>query len=182
VLAYRHATWALLDLQRKYELWVEAVGNDGLATYLFLSALNLADARHGALFVVLRDPAASADQIVSRPDRLDLADASDPSADAAPTRRDLLYLLAGRRVTEIEPTVLGALASIDGALVTDRNGNLISVGAILRHPYTEAHVDEAIVEGARTTAAMTASRFGPVLKVSEDGGITFFDTVKVWDT
>jgi hypothetical protein len=28
---------------------------------------------------------------------------------------------------------------------------------------------------------MTASRFGPVLKVSEDGGITFFDGGKVWD-
>ncbi len=37
------------------------------------------------------------------------------------------------------------------------------------------------VEGARTTAAMTAGRFGPVLKVSEDGIITFFDGERVWD-
>ena len=28
---------------------------------------------------------------------------------------------------------------------------------------------------------MTASRFGPVLKVSEDGLISFFDQEKVWD-
>jgi len=38
-----------------------------------------------------------------------------------------------------------------------------------------------IIEGARTTAAMAASRFGPVLKVSEDGLISFYDGNKVWD-
>ena len=36
------------------------------------------------------------------------------------------------------------------------------------------------VEGARTTAALTASRFGPVLKVSEDGLISFFDGDHHW--
>lgn len=38
-----------------------------------------------------------------------------------------------------------------------------------------------VVEGARTTAAMAACRFGPVLKVSADGAMTFFDTERVWD-
>jgi hypothetical protein len=28
---------------------------------------------------------------------------------------------------------------------------------------------------------MAASRFGPVLKVSEDGVITFFDRERIWD-
>jgi hypothetical protein len=28
---------------------------------------------------------------------------------------------------------------------------------------------------------MSASRFGPVLKVSEDGGIAFFDGQKIWE-
>jgi hypothetical protein len=28
---------------------------------------------------------------------------------------------------------------------------------------------------------MSATRFGPVLKVSEDGLISFFDQEKVWD-
>jgi hypothetical protein len=101
--------------------------------------------------------------------------------EAAPTRRDLLYLLTGRTVTELEPTVLAALASLDGATVTDRHGNLIAVGAILRHPYTESLREDAIIEGARTTAAMSASQFGPVLKVSEDGGIAFYDNGKVWE-
>ncbi len=181
VLTYRHAAWTLLDLQRKYDLWAESVGNDALASCLFLSALDLADAREGALFVVLRDPAASVQQLVSLPDRLDIGLTVVGNQEAAPTRRDLLYLLTGRTVTELEPTVLAALASLDGALVTDRSGNLIAVGAILRHPFTAAGQDDAIVEGARTTAAMTASQFGPVLKVSEDGGITFFDGARIWD-
>jgi hypothetical protein len=38
-----------------------------------------------------------------------------------------------------------------------------------------------VSEGARTTAAVTASRYGPVLKVSEDGLVTFYDGGKVWD-
>jgi hypothetical protein len=180
VLAYRHATWALLDLQRKYELWVEAVGNESLARCLFNSALELADAREGALFVVLNDPVASVANLVSTADRLDTR--SEGTPESAPTRRDLLYPLAGRTVTELEPTVLAALASLDGAMVTDREGHLVSVGAILRHPYTSAIGVDSIIEGARSTAAMTASRFGPVLKVSEDGGITFYDNNgRFWD-
>jgi hypothetical protein len=38
-----------------------------------------------------------------------------------------------------------------------------------------------IVEGARTTAALAASRYGPVLKVSEDGAMTFYDGLRIWD-
>jgi hypothetical protein len=40
---------------------------------------------------------------------------------------------------------------------------------------------DGLAEGARTTAALAASRFGPVLKVSEDGLITFYDGGRVWD-
>ena len=180
-LAYRHASWTLLDLQRKYELWADAVGNDTLALCLFQSALDLADSRQGALFVVVRDPVESVQHLVSLPDRLDIGLTDAGSQSAAPTRRDLLYLLTGRTVTELQPTVLAALASLDGATVTDQQGSLIAVGAILRQPGAAALGDDPIIEGARTTAALGASRFGPVLKVSEDGGITFFDREKIWD-
>jgi hypothetical protein len=62
--------------------------------------------------------------------------------------------------------------------VIDGDGRLLAVGAILMHPVIPP---EVIVEGARTTAALAAARFGPVLKVSEDGAITFYDGEKVWD-
>ena len=100
---------------------------------------------------------------------------------APPTRRDLLDLLTERSVTALEPSVLGALASLDGATVVDREGQLIAAGAILRQHTVGSHGGDIIVEGARTTAALAASRFGPVLKVSEDGALTFYDGARVWD-
>jgi hypothetical protein len=56
----------------------------------------------------------------------------------------------------------------------------VAGGASPRQPPWQQLVAGA-VEGARTTAAMAASQFGPVLKVSEDGVITFFDRERVWD-
>ena len=93
-----------------------------------------------------------------------------------------MHLLAGRSLTELDPNVLAALATLDGATVTDVSGTLLAVGAILRHPLTSEHArSDGLAEGARTTAAIAASRFGPVLKVSEDGLITFYDGGRIWD-
>lgn len=182
VLTFRHAHWHLLDVQAKFELWADAVGQRSLATRLFQTALELSNARQGALFVVLRDPAGAVSQLVSIADRVDLApSAGEPSPARVPTRRDLLSLLTGRAVTDLQPSVLAALASLDGATVTDASGALIAAGAILRSMPADSQQDDVIVEGARTTAALTASRFGPVLKVSEDGAMTFYDGVRVWD-
>ena len=181
VFAFRGAGWHLLDIQAKYDLWARAVGDEPLALRLFQTALDLADAREGALFVVVRDPGAAVPQLVAPADRLDTHAVPSPELPGGlPSRRDLLLLLAGRTVTDLDPTVFAALATVDGATVTDRRGRLLAAGAILRHPVTEdtAH---GIIEGARTTAAMAASRFGPVLKVSEDGVITFFDGEPIWN-
>src|SRR5687768_17958110 len=53
------------DLQAKYEMWAASVGNRPLAERLFQAAVDLADAREGALFVVLREPAASLPLLVA---------------------------------------------------------------------------------------------------------------------
>jgi hypothetical protein len=181
VFTFRNADWHLLDLQAKYSMWAAAVGKPALARRLFQTALDLADAREGALFVVLRRPIESLPELVSDWDRLDmelLGEASDPDT---PSRRHLLHVLAGRSVTELDASVLDALATLDGAIVTEPGGQLLAVGAILRHPPNAMLSGEGVTEGARTTAAVSASRHGPVLKVSEDGMITFFDRGRVWD-
>jgi hypothetical protein len=182
VFAFRGAEWHLLDLKAKYDLWAAAVGNEAVALRLFQTALDAANAREGALFAVVRDPDAAVPQLVAPADRLDShAVPRDASSGSAPSRRELLHLLAGRSVTDLDPTVFAALASIDGATVIDPEGRLLAAGAILRHPSTDDYEQGGIIEGARTTAAMAASRFGPVLKVSEDGIITFFDRERIWD-
>jgi hypothetical protein len=103
-----------------------------------------------------------------------------PAASDTATRRELLHLLEGRTIMTLDPSVLAALASLDGATVTDPSGRLLAAGAILRHTPEQLQTGE-VIEGARTTAAMAASQFGPVLKVSEDGVITFLDREPVWE-
>jgi hypothetical protein len=181
IFAFRGAAWHLRDLKAKYELWAEAVGNPPLALRLFQITLDLAEAREGALFVVIRDPGEAVRQLIAPGDRLDICARPERFAAPAPSRREILHLLEGRSATELDPSVLSTLASLDGAIVVDRTGRLLAAGAILRHPPSEELEQGDIIEGARTTAAMAASKFGPVLKVSEDGMITFYDRERVWD-
>jgi hypothetical protein len=179
MFAFRGAEWQLLDLQAKYRIWSDAVGNDVLALRLFQMALDLADLRDGALLVVLRD-AADVAEIVAPGDRLDVPVAA--TSPDRPSRRDLLHMVEGRLATDLDQSVLAALASLDGATVVTRDARLLAAGAILRHvPPDHVAEDDDVIEGARTSAALSASRFGPVLKVSEDGIITFFDGERVWD-
>ena len=63
----------------------------------------------------------------------------------------------------------------------DRESNLLAFGAILRHDLTIASESE-IVEGSRTTAAVESSKFGSVLKISEDGLVSFYrNRICVWE-
>lgn len=177
--SFRNARWHLLDLQAKYDMWAKAVGNAALAERLFQTAVDLGDAREGALFVVLRDPRGSLPQLVAPADQLDVP---RHAAGALPSRGQLMHMLRGRSATELDPAVLSGLARTDGATVTDPSGRLLAVGAILLHTEPPEPHSNLPVEGARTTAAMAAGRFGAVLKVSEDGLITFYDRQeRIWD-
>lgn len=178
--SFRNARWHLLDLQAKYEMWMETIGNAPLAERLFQTAFDLSDRREGALFVVLRDAETSLAQLVAPGDRLDRIRSSTPGD--APTRGQLMHMLRGRKATELDPAVLAGLARTDGATVMDPSGRLLAVGAILLHTEPPEPHSNLAVEGARTTAAMAAGRFGAVLKVSEDGLITFYDQQeRIWD-
>jgi hypothetical protein len=177
--SFRNARWHLLDLEAKYQMWAESVGNPALAERLFQTAFDLSDQREGALFVVLRDPDTGMPQLVAPGDRLD---AVRNSGTDVPTRGQLMYMLRGRSATDLDPAVLAGLARTDGATVMDGSGRLLAVGAILLHTEPPEPHSSLAVEGARTTAAMAAGRFGAVLKVSEDGLITFYDhQERIWD-
>ena len=179
VFSFRNARWHLLDIQAKYEMWAAAVGNRALAERLFQTALDLADSREGALFVVLREAAASLPLLVAPGDQLD---AMHVTAGDVPTRAQLMHMLRGRNATDLDPAVLEGLARTDGATVMDGSGRLLAVGAILLHTEPPEPHSNLAVEGARTTAAMAAGRHGAVLKVSEDGLITFYDQQeRIWD-
>lgn len=171
--------WRLTDAERKYRLWTEAVGNPELAERLFVAALNLAEERRGGLLVVLDDPR-NARRLVSMTDLVShLPDNGQHSATS--TKDQLHYLLHEKRMLEVPGSVLETIARIDGAIVLDRDAHLLAFGAILRHrDLSDLHPEN--IEGGRTTAAVAASEFGSVLKISEDGLISFFQKGKcVWD-
>jgi hypothetical protein len=177
--SFRNARWHLLDLQAKYDMWASAVGTPALAERLFQTGLDLADSREGALFVVLRDPASSLSHLVAPADQLDSV---RHTGSEVPTRGQLLHMLRGRNACELDPAVLAGLARTDGATVMDETGRLLAVGAILLHTEPPEPHSNLAVEGARTTAAMAAGRFGAVLKVSEDGLMTYYDQQeRIWD-
>jgi hypothetical protein len=180
VFSFRNARWHLLDIAAKYKMWAESLGNAALAERLFQTALDLADAREGALFVVLRDPSASLPLLVAPADQL--GEGRMTGTQTAPSRSQLLQTLRGQTATGLDPAVLAGLARVDGATVLDRSGRLLAVGAILLHSEPPEPHSTLAVEGARTTAAMAAGRYGAVLKISEDGLITFYDQQeRIWD-
>ncbi|WZO98748.1 hypothetical protein EP7_000336 [Isosphaeraceae bacterium EP7] len=182
--AFAHGRWRTLDPSAHFASWEAAVARPELARSLFQAALDLAETRQGGLFVVVNDPAEAIGRLISPQDALDSPEArpdGPPAEGDLMAKRDLHYLARGRDVAGLDPSVLEALACIDGATVVDRQGRLIAFGAILRNDPAAQH-DATVAEGARTTAAFAASRFGPVLKISEDGVIScFLDGVRAWE-
>ena len=189
---FSHGRWRILDPVRWYEAWSAAVNHPLLARTLFQAALDMAESRQGGLFVVVRDPEAAIGRLIARHDlvnhvgREDESEQDRPEASSAGmsplARQALHYLARGRVVTQLDAPVLEAIASLDGALVVDQSGLILAFGAILRHHDAPERLGLDRAEGARTTAALVASLQGPVLKVSEDGIVSFFlDGERVWD-
>jgi hypothetical protein len=188
--AFSDARWRLLDIPTKFAAWCEAVGpghrSRELARRVFQAALNLSEDRKGALFVVLRDPAVSIPQLIAPADRIAeevVADDPQDPDNLSPrlAKRALHHVVRGQGLLGLDASVLESIAGIDGAVVTDLDGRLLTFGAILRIAPEALKVARA-VEGARTLAALAASYHGPVLKVSEDGFLTMFlGGRRVWE-
>jgi hypothetical protein len=183
--AFAHGRWRILDPAAKFAVWEAAVANPALARVLFQTALDLAEGRQGSLFVVVARPCEAIGRLIAPHDVLSDDIPCGPPPELTPgdplAKRALHYLSRGRDVIDLDPPVLEALAGLDGALATDRDGRLLAFGAILRHDAASLPAG-GTVEGARTTAAIVASHFGPVLKVSEDGVVScFLNGARVWD-
>jgi hypothetical protein len=172
--------WRLTDCVYKFDLWREHVGNPALAERLFSAALNLAEDRRGGLFVVLDDPKL-AQNFVPIGELLDTPQAPKADSQDFGTKDQIHYLLRHKQILGMAPALLETIARMDGSLVMDRDSNLLAFGAILRNTGMVGG-DDQILEGGRTTAAVGASRFGNVLKISEDGLVSHYrDGALVWE-
>ncbi|HLK68687.1 MAG TPA: hypothetical protein VKU19_34890 [Bryobacteraceae bacterium] len=171
VFNFLEGRWHLTDIVEKYREFQRAVGDVTLAERLFTAALNLAEHRRGGLFVIL-DDSISARDLVSHPDLL------ENDGPLGTNKGQIHYLLRGKNVLTLDLSVLQSIARVDGGIVLSRDGNLLAFGAILRN--AGEHV--TALDGGRTTAAVHASRFGPVLKISEDGSVAFYRAgVRHWE-
>jgi len=171
VFRFLDGRWRLVDALHRYDQWKRAIQQTELAELLFTVALNLAESRRGALFVVL-DQHASVRELVSQPDLLEHVN-HRPIVEPQFSKDQLHYLLRNKSVLDVPPTVLENIARIDGAVVMCLDANLLAFGAILHH-HSEREALNRTVEGGRTTAAIAASHYGNVLKISEDGLISMY--------
>jgi DNA integrity scanning protein DisA with diadenylate cyclase activity len=69
------------------------------------------------------------------------------------------------------------IASIDGAIILDKNLNILSFGEIILESKNKENITsnaDKLIFGARTTAAKEASFSGIAIKISEDSDIELF--------
>ena len=88
-----------------------------------------------------------------------------------PIGRLLTNHVKGRTITQLkESGTLLRILSSDGLTVLDKQGKLLEAGFII----DTSHAREMVTGGGRTTAAIAASFFGKVIKVSQDGPIELY--------
>lgn len=136
-------------------------GLDDVLIVLYRVALELAFRRSGGLLVIAGSRNVTNRLIPSAQDFMD-------SGRRSPAEKSLDTSLSDTYVQLLDRRVLTDLASLDGAVVVDRTGRLLAYGAMLRSATSGS------AQGARTRAAVGASRFGLAMKVSSDGGIAFY--------
>ncbi|MFO1031390.1 MAG: hypothetical protein U1F60_09935 [Planctomycetota bacterium] len=134
-----------------------------LARAVYRASLDAAFRRRGALFVVL-EARTHLKSVAAQDDHIDRRPAGSTEAVFDGALGDLVLQAMPR------PT-LAELASLDGAVITDRGGRVLSYGAVMR-PRKKGRIKGT--EGSRTKAAIGASNYGTAVKVSSDGQISIY--------
>jgi hypothetical protein len=130
---------------------------------IYRAALDVSFRRSGGMFVIVRNK-----------NRLsDLVRAADQIGNdrRAPISKQFDTALPPRRIQQFPRTLIVELAALDGAIVLSNQGELLAYGAVLE-PKRRGKVDAE--EGSRTKAAIGASNYGLVIKVSSDGDLTVY--------
>jgi hypothetical protein len=168
LLSYRLGHWILWYHSENVEIIRDGLTWQGpkpkdigrLAARLYRCSLDVSFRRTGGLFVALRSPNRLA-KLVRKPEQLH--GVRRTAADRA-----VGQWLADNTVIGIDREVLVDLAALDGAIVCDRNGRLLSYGSVLLLPGRKGL---GSIEGSRSRAAHSASFLGLSIKISSDGTI-----------
>jgi hypothetical protein len=135
------------------------VGSEDLRQAVYEACLDVSFARTGGCIALAKSN--------RRGSLNDLVNPDDFLADGQSTKSRALKALVDKPFHELDRRFRQELAAIDGAMVLDHKGTVLSVGAIVRVPGGSE-------SGARRAAAKALSRLGVGIKISADGGIAGF--------
>jgi len=157
ILVWRKGYWGLYDpdIMREFLAgWLDKRSIEHLVWTVYA----LSKSRHGMVVLVADD------------DALDvLRKGSVGGRD--PLSRALLRHVRGKKIGLLKRSgELSRILSSDGLTVINRKGELLDAGVIV----DTSKVGDLVTGGGRTTAATSASHFGCVIKVSEDGPVELY--------
>jgi DNA integrity scanning protein DisA with diadenylate cyclase activity len=132
-----------------------------LARHIITIALTLREDRLGALIVI-----SSSEDMIARLIR-------NRQVNVSPVEALYSRLFVGRPLCDLSPQLVCNAAALDGAVVVDGNGIVRGIGCIF-----ETKRVRTTAEGARTRAALFASKDGVALKISQDGEMSLFSSGK----
>ena len=159
ILVRRHGGWCIFDPDILRGFLADAMEPDP-ADDLTWTVYALSKIRHGTVILIHPDGGQSLAAL-----RTGSVGGGDPVS------RLLTDRVKGRTISELKQAgTLIRLLSADGMTVFSRTGRLMETGFII----DTSHAREMVTGGGRTTAAIAASRFGRVIKVSQDGPIELY--------
>ena len=158
---YSHVINLLRDRARAQRVPNNIVGR--VVGAIYRAALDVSFRRCGGLFVILHN----------RNKLYDLVRYGDAIGDDARDEVDAEFdaVVEGHRIQTFPRPVTVELASLDGGIVLENSGKILSYGAILQ-PKKTGRLSGS--EGSRTKAAIGASKYGLAVKISADGGIVVY--------
>ncbi len=145
----------------KKRSWAEEV-----RTAVYESCLDVSFARSGACVgLIKRNMTKDVDNMITK---------NDNFKTCMPTNvKPAFYkaIIEGKKFQDLPRQLRKEILSVDGATVLDSHGHFIAAGAILKIP-------PGSDGGARQAAAKALAKCGVGIKVSHDGGITVFSSLK----
>jgi len=158
MLVWRKGYWGLYDPDIMREFLAVCLDKRSIE-HLLWTVYALSKSRHGMVVLVADDDAA-----------LDaLRKGSVGGRD--PLSRALIRHVRGKKIGSLKRSgELSRILSSDGLTVINRKGELLDAGVIV----DTSKVGDLVTGGGRTTAATSASYFGHVIKVSEDGPVDLY--------
>lgn len=158
LLLWRKGYWSIFDpdiIRDFFSGTLEKRSTD----HLIWSIYALSKARHGTV-VLVADKNTDLDHL-----RMGSVGGRDPLS------RALIRHVRGTKIGSLKRSgELSRILSSDGLTIINRKGELLDTGVII----DTSKVEDLVTGGGRTTAAIAASYFGRVIKVSEDGPIDLY--------